>query len=63
MSVGLDMSRVRVVLPRLNPFRYLAVTGKVPRYRDFVMGLDAETNRRIEAAGYNVVGIVRLGAG
>jgi hypothetical protein len=60
MSVDLDLSRARVLPPRTNPYRHLAVSEKVPRFRDFIDGLDAETKRRIEKIGYNVAGQVRL---
>jgi hypothetical protein len=56
MSVDLDLSRLRVVPPKTKAYRYLAVTEKVPRFRDFINGLDAETRRRIEKMGYNVAG-------
>jgi hypothetical protein len=56
MSVDLDWSRVRVVPPRPEPYRYLEVRQKVPRFRDFIDGLDAETKRRIEKVEYNLVG-------
>jgi hypothetical protein len=32
----------------------LAVKDQVPRFRDFINGLSAETKRRIEKVGYNV---------
>jgi hypothetical protein len=57
MSVDLDLSRLHVAPPRTKPYRYLAVKEKVPRFRDFVNGLDAETKRRIEKIGYRVAGV------
>jgi hypothetical protein len=54
MSVDLDSSRLRVVPPEAMPYRYLAVKEKVPRFRNFVNGLDAETKRRIEKIGYRL---------
>ena len=54
MSVDLDLSRLRVAPPRSKPYGYLAVKEKVPRFRDFINGLDAETKRRIEKMGYNL---------
>ena len=54
MSVELDLSRLRLAPPRTKPYRYLAVREKVPRFRDFIDGLNAETKRRIERMGYNV---------
>ncbi len=56
MSVDFDLSRAQVLPPRTERYRYLAVREKVPRFRDFVDRLDAETKRRIEKIGYNVVG-------
>jgi hypothetical protein len=54
MSVDLDLSRLRVASPRAKPYGYLAVKEKVPRFRDFINGLDAETKRRIEKIDCNV---------
>ena len=54
MSVDLDLSRLQLAPPRTKPYRYLAVKEKVPRFRNFVDGLDAETKRRIEKIGYKV---------
>jgi hypothetical protein len=54
MSVDLDLSRLRVAPPRTKPYRYLAVKEKVPRFRDFINGLNAETNRRVDKIGYDV---------
>jgi hypothetical protein len=57
MSVDLDLSRLHVAPPRTKPYRYLAVKEKVPRFRDFINGLDAETKKRIEKIGYTVGGV------
>jgi hypothetical protein len=54
MSVDLDLSRARVLPPLTKPYRYLAAREKVPRFREFIDGLDAETKRRIEKMGYNL---------
>jgi len=54
MSVNLDVSRLHIAPPKTKPYRYLAVKEKVPRFRDFINGLDAETKRRIEKIGYNL---------
>jgi hypothetical protein len=54
MSVDLDLSRLCVVPPRTKPYGYLAVKDKVPRFRNFINGLDAETKGRIERMGYTV---------
>jgi hypothetical protein len=48
MSVDIDLSRFHGPLPRTKPHRYLAVTEKVPRFRDFIGGLNAETKRKID---------------
>jgi hypothetical protein len=55
MSVDLDLSRSRVPPPGTRPYRYLAVKEKVPRFRNFIDGLNADTKRRIEKIGYNTV--------
>jgi hypothetical protein len=56
MSVDLDLSRVRLAPPITKPDHYLAVKEKVPRFRDFINGLDAQTKRRIEKIGYKIGG-------
>ena len=55
MSVDLDLSRLRVAPPRTKPYRYLAVKEKVPRFRNFINELNAETKRRIEKIGYRCI--------
>jgi hypothetical protein len=57
MSVDLDLSHLYVAPPKTKPYRYLALKEKVPRFRNFINGLDAETKRRIEKIGYNVGGL------
>jgi hypothetical protein len=54
MSFDLDLSSLRIDPPRTEPYRYLTVEEKVPRFRDFIDGLNAETKRRIEKIGYSV---------
>ncbi|HLM81613.1 MAG TPA: hypothetical protein VK302_13415 [Terriglobales bacterium] len=54
MSLDLDLSRLRLPLPDAKPYRYWAVKEKVPRFRNFIDGLDAETRRRIEEIGYKL---------
>jgi hypothetical protein len=54
MSVDLDLSRLVVPPPRTKPYGYVAVRDKVPRFREFINQLDAETKRRIERIGYDV---------
>jgi hypothetical protein len=51
MSVDLDLSCLCLEPPRAKPYRYLAVKEKVPGFRRFVDGLDAETKRRMERIG------------
>jgi hypothetical protein len=53
MSVDLDLSRLSVAPPKTKPYGYLAVKDNVPRFREYINGLDAETKRRIEKIGYN----------
>ena len=52
LSPGLDMSRVRVGLPRTKPYGHLAVREESPQFRNFIDALDVETRRRIERIGY-----------
>ena len=54
MSVDLKSPGWSIARPKTKPYGYLAVKEKVPRFRDFVAGLDAETKRRIKRIGYNV---------
>ena len=54
MSVDPDLSRLPIAPPKTKPYRYLAVKEKVPRFKSFIDGLDAETKRRIEKIGYSV---------
>jgi hypothetical protein len=53
MSVDLDLSRSGVTPPNTEPYRYLAVKEKVPRFKKFINELNAGTKRRIEKMGYN----------
>ncbi len=52
MSIDVDLSRLRTAPPRTKPYGYLAVKEKVPRFRNFMNDLDAETKRRIEKIDY-----------
>jgi hypothetical protein len=54
MSVDLDLSRSLLAPPRTKPYGYLAVKDKVPRFRNFINGLNTETKKRIEEFGYDV---------
>jgi len=56
MSVDLDVKRLQVPPPKTKPDRYMVVQEKVPRFREFVNELDAETKSRIERIGYKVRG-------
>ncbi len=52
MSIDLNLSQLCLAPPRTKPYRYLSVKEKVPRFRNYINGLDAETKRRIEEIGY-----------
>jgi hypothetical protein len=54
MSIDLDLGRLRVGPPTTKPYRYRVVREKVPQFRSFIDGLDAETKGRIERLGYNL---------
>jgi hypothetical protein len=54
LSVPIDPKRLHVPVPRAKPYGYRAVREKVPRFRDFLNGLDLQTKRRIERIGYNL---------
>jgi hypothetical protein len=53
MSVDLDSRHLCLAPPKTKPYGYLAVRDKVPRFREFINGLNAETKRRIEKIGYH----------
>jgi hypothetical protein len=53
MSVALDSS-LRLSPPESKAYRYLSVREKVPRFGDFLDGLDAETRSRMERIGYSI---------
>jgi hypothetical protein len=55
MSPDLDLSHLCVALPRTKPYGYLSVKDKVPRFGDFIHGLNAETRGRIEKFGYDLM--------
>lgn len=52
MSVHLDSGQLSLVRPRTIPYRFLTVKEQVPRFRNFVDKLDAQTTSRIEKMGY-----------
>jgi hypothetical protein len=54
MSVDLDLDRLSLARPRTKPYGHLAVRERVPEFRSFIDGLDAETRKRIERIGYQV---------
>jgi hypothetical protein len=54
MSVDRDLSRLCLPPPRTKPYRYWAVAERVPRFRNFINELDAETTARIEKTGYKL---------
>jgi hypothetical protein len=55
MSVDLDFSRLCIAPPKTKPCGYLTVKDNVPRFKDFIDGLNAETKRRIERIGYKAM--------
>ncbi|MFZ0924530.1 MAG: hypothetical protein WA020_15790, partial [Candidatus Acidiferrales bacterium] len=54
LSVPIDFSASSVPPPKAKPYGYLAVQERVPRFRDFIDGLDLQTKRRMEKIGYGV---------
>jgi hypothetical protein len=54
LSVDVDLSHLSVPPPRAKPYGHLAVQEQVPRFRNFVDGLSAETKGRIEKMGYRL---------
>jgi len=54
ISLDLNGNSSRIGPPRSKPYGYLAVREKVPRFRSFIDGLDAETRGRITRMGYGI---------
>jgi hypothetical protein len=54
LSVPIDLGVLNVPTPRAKPYGYRAVQDKVPRFRDFINGVDLQTKRRIEKIGYSL---------
>jgi hypothetical protein len=54
MAVEIEPSSLSLERPKSKAYGYRAVREKVPRFRDFIDGLDADTRMRIEAIGYHV---------
>jgi hypothetical protein len=52
VAPDIDRGGLSVPPPRAKAFGYLAVKERLPRFRNFVDELDAETKRRIEKIGY-----------
>jgi hypothetical protein len=52
VAADVDPSGLTVPRPRAQAFGHLAVKERLPSFRSFVDGLDAETKRRIERVGY-----------
>jgi hypothetical protein len=61
LALDIDLSRLNLRPPRTKPYRYLAVKAKVPRFKEFVDGLNSETKRRIERLGYSEAGPIYIG--
>jgi hypothetical protein len=54
MSVDLDLGQLYLAPPRSMPHRYLVANEKVPRFRNFIDGLDELTKIRIKKLGYKL---------
>jgi len=54
MSVDVDLARLYLIPPRSVPYGYLAAKEKVPRFRNFISGLDELTKSRIDKLGYSL---------
>lgn len=52
MSVPVDLDNLNLPFPRAKPYRCLTVQEKVPQFREFIVGLDLATRKRIEKIGY-----------
>ncbi len=56
MSVDLDLGRLSVAPPKTKPYGHLAIKDKVPRFGDFIDGLNTDTKLRIGKIGYALKG-------
>lgn len=54
LSVPVDLGRLDVPPPRARPYGHRAIQEKVPRFREFINGVDSQTKRRIEKIGYSL---------
>jgi hypothetical protein len=54
LSVPIDLNALNVPVPRAKPYGYRTIREKVPRFRNFVNGLDVQTKQRIERIGYHL---------
>jgi ABC-type Na+ transport system ATPase subunit NatA len=53
-SVQLDRDRLGISPPEAKAYRHLTVKERVPRFREFVDRLEADTKRRIEKMDYRL---------
>ena len=49
-----EVEPTNIAPPKSKPYGHLAVRDKVPRFREFMDGLDSETRSRIERIGYSL---------
>ncbi len=54
MSASLDLSCLRLSVPKSKPYRYLVAKEKVPQFRSFIEQLKLETAKQIEEIGYSL---------
>ena len=54
MSAPVDLSRLRETSLMTRVYGYLTVRERVPRFRDFIHGLDELTKSRIAKIGYDL---------
>lgn len=54
MSLDIDASRLELAAPKAKSFGYLFIREQVPRFKDFIDGIDPETKRRIVQMGYGL---------
>ena len=55
MSVDVDLRGLNMSRPRTKAYGYRTVMEKVPRFREFIAGLDGATKARIGKLGYAVM--------
>jgi hypothetical protein len=54
LSMPVDENSLNVANPKAKPYGYRAIQDNVPKFREFIYGLDSLTKQRIEDIGYSL---------